>query len=259
MTHYDILGVSQDAIHAEIRGNYRRLVKQYHPDLNPSAEARELIVKITEAYEILSDPFKRQSYDWLLLGLRMPEVAPEPDEREIRRQEYIRNKRIQEQQHWEHIFQLKVKFYKVQRYFAFLFLIVALAYSYDYFFTNIRGTYPIKKIAMTRWGSCNVNLGFTSFETDGAFFHEAKTHGIEQINVHYSSLFDIPVGISADHSGYYHMNGTLHSFNNFFAYLLLILGLILAINHQYSDWSLTLGLVPFFITAFLFLLTYTSK
>jgi molecular chaperone DnaJ len=64
MTHYDILGVSNEASHAEIRSNYRSLVKQYHPDLNPSIEARELIVKITEAYEILSDPFKKQAYDW---------------------------------------------------------------------------------------------------------------------------------------------------------------------------------------------------
>ena len=60
---YDTLGVASTASHAEIRKAYRKLAVQYHPDRNPSAEARELFRTITEAYEVLNDPTRRDLYD----------------------------------------------------------------------------------------------------------------------------------------------------------------------------------------------------
>lgn len=59
--YYDILGVSRQADDAQIKRAYRRLVKKYHPDINPGAE--EQFKEITEAYEILSDGEKRKLYD----------------------------------------------------------------------------------------------------------------------------------------------------------------------------------------------------
>jgi curved DNA-binding protein len=64
--YYDVLGVSRDADKKEIRSAFRRLAREHHPDLNPNnPEAEERFKEINEAYEVLSDPEKRQKYDQL--------------------------------------------------------------------------------------------------------------------------------------------------------------------------------------------------
>ena len=63
--YYKILGVSRDAKPDEIRKAYRKLAKQYHPDVNKAADAEEKYKEINEAYEVLKDPEKRQKYDTL--------------------------------------------------------------------------------------------------------------------------------------------------------------------------------------------------
>lgn len=62
--YYEILGVRRDASAEEIRKAYRRLARKYHPDLNPGDKAAEERFKtVQEAYDVLSDPKKRQMYD----------------------------------------------------------------------------------------------------------------------------------------------------------------------------------------------------
>lgn len=62
--YYKILGVSRDASQEEIKKAFRRLARQYHPDLNPgNKEAEEKFKEINEAYACLSDPVKRANYD----------------------------------------------------------------------------------------------------------------------------------------------------------------------------------------------------
>ncbi len=63
--YYKILGVSRDAKTDDIRKAYRKLAKQYHPDVNKDAGAEEKYKEINEAYEVLKDPDKRQKYDTL--------------------------------------------------------------------------------------------------------------------------------------------------------------------------------------------------
>ena len=61
--HYAALGVRKDAPPEEIKRAYRRLARQLHPDVNPDAQTQERFKEVTAAYEVLSDPSKRQLYD----------------------------------------------------------------------------------------------------------------------------------------------------------------------------------------------------
>lgn len=60
---YEVLGVSPDASQDEIKAAYRRLAKQYHPDVNPTTEASSRMSEINHAYDMLCDPAKRSAYD----------------------------------------------------------------------------------------------------------------------------------------------------------------------------------------------------
>ena len=61
--YYGTLGVAQNASDDEIKKAYRKLARQLHPDVNPDPDAQERFKQVTAAYEVLSDPQKRQVVD----------------------------------------------------------------------------------------------------------------------------------------------------------------------------------------------------
>lgn len=61
--YYDLLNVSRDASPETLKRAYRRLARQYHPDVNKEPGAEERFKEIGRAYEVLSDPEKRSRYD----------------------------------------------------------------------------------------------------------------------------------------------------------------------------------------------------
>jgi DnaJ-class molecular chaperone len=64
--YYEVLGVSRTATEGDIKKAYRKLARKYHPDVNPENKtAEEKFKEVREAYDVLSDPEKRQRYDQL--------------------------------------------------------------------------------------------------------------------------------------------------------------------------------------------------
>jgi curved DNA-binding protein len=60
---YETLEVSENASADEIKKAYRKLARKYHPDVNKDPKAEEKFKEINAAYEVLSDPQKKQQYD----------------------------------------------------------------------------------------------------------------------------------------------------------------------------------------------------
>ena len=64
MSYYKVLGIEESADQSRIKKSFRKLSREFHPDLNPdNPEAEEQFKKINEAYSTLSDPSKRATYD----------------------------------------------------------------------------------------------------------------------------------------------------------------------------------------------------
>ena len=61
--HYQVLGLERDATDEQIKKAYRKLARELHPDLNKEADAEERFKLVTHAYEVLSDPQSRATYD----------------------------------------------------------------------------------------------------------------------------------------------------------------------------------------------------
>jgi molecular chaperone DnaJ len=61
--YYEVLGVARNASDDDIKKAFRRLARQYHPDVNRDKDAEARFKEVNEAYEVLSDPQKRQMYD----------------------------------------------------------------------------------------------------------------------------------------------------------------------------------------------------
>ena len=80
---YQILGVARDASQDEIQRAYRKLARQYHPDINTDPAAEERFKDLSEAYDVLSDPQTRQRYD--AFGADFRQVPPDVDPEAFRR------------------------------------------------------------------------------------------------------------------------------------------------------------------------------
>jgi hypothetical protein len=85
-THYEILGVKKAATQNEIRTAYRQLVLKHHPDRSKDPKSTDIFIRVTEAYEILSDPQRRKNYD-AILAMEAARAQERPQE-QVRTAQY---------------------------------------------------------------------------------------------------------------------------------------------------------------------------
>ncbi len=89
--YYDVLGITKDANQVEIKQAYRNKAKAYHPDINPSLDAQNKMKQINVAYDTLSDPIKKEQYDF---SLSNPHININPNYGSGFNQEYQFNEAV---------------------------------------------------------------------------------------------------------------------------------------------------------------------
>ena len=77
--YYSVLGVDRNASDEEIRRAYRKLARKYHPDVSKEEDAEKRFKQVSEAYEVLRDPEKRERYDRLGPNWKAGEQVPPQD------------------------------------------------------------------------------------------------------------------------------------------------------------------------------------
>jgi hypothetical protein len=129
MSPYQVLGVPPDATEEQIKTAYRKLVKEYHPDRNKSEAAKVIIVRVNEAYEILSDPERKARYG---RETYQPDLrTAEEREYEAKKAEYYRKRREREKREYEEMLVRDVRKFKYMRALAFPLLFVSLVLITD--------------------------------------------------------------------------------------------------------------------------------
>ncbi len=115
-SHYETLGVAKNATHEEIKAAFRKLARQYHPDINKEPDAESKFKAITAANEILSDPQKRREYDAQQQGGFTTQFATHPHARRVQRHNTPASLRVE--LNWSEIFQNTRKKFSYQRVFG---------------------------------------------------------------------------------------------------------------------------------------------
>ncbi len=91
-SYYEVLGVESSANDEAIRKSYRKLVLRFHPDRNPDPVATDQFIRVTQAYEVLSDRARRAEYDRLQsLNEELRRSKVRPTQREPREPQPTRN------------------------------------------------------------------------------------------------------------------------------------------------------------------------
>jgi curved DNA-binding protein CbpA len=136
MNYYEILGVTTSATLNEIKIAFRRLAMQYHPDVNPSPDAKQTFQLIYIAYEVLSDGHKRNIYNQRLAG-HNEDVNREEQIREWRKKAQREARQAEEVRYAEYEKKLHIKLRNRTLSLIMVFLLMLLAFMSIQFGLNL--------------------------------------------------------------------------------------------------------------------------
>lgn len=244
MNHYEALEVYSTATHGQIKSAYRKLVKRFHPDINPEPAAADKMILINEAYEVLSDATTRNLYDLFLQGVPVKTVLEETTPEQKYRAAYIRNRIRKQRERMEQQFRYKQRFYKYFRVSNMVFFSLSLLLTFDYYYSSSEHTYATEQVIQTRYETKILirNGGFIT--TDWSFYREFITSTSQNVTIRYTSILDLPQKIRTinGHKEYF-IHGTIYSFRNAFSVIIFIFSLVVIGNKRYTDFRLSCGLI----------------
>ncbi|NQZ75450.1 MAG: J domain-containing protein [Ekhidna sp.] len=254
MNHYEVLEVNSAVSQAEIKASYRRLVKRYHPDINPDESAARKMVLINEAYEVLSNVTSRNLYDLFLSGVPVKTDIEKSRPEQRYREEYKARRVKEEREKIIFLVKLKSRFYVYLRHVNLLFFIIGFLFTIDYYFQIDQREETIEEIGTTRFQTGLATKEGTRVTCSRSLFNDYKNLNTELVNVRYSLFFKVPAKIQMVGSeNIYPINNSIYVFRNAFSIIILIFSGVVLKHREYTDFRLSCGLVPGFLILFLVL------
>jgi len=249
MNPYEVLGVPFNAGQAEIKSAYRKLVKQFHPDVNKQQnEVR--IRELNEAYDILSDPVRKDAYDGRNTTFT---IEYEEDPRDVYRREYIARKREEGRRRKAEYNRMVRTTYKALRYVSFFAFIFSSLIAIDSYLPPYEYHEVADKGWQERMGRRRSDL--VSFMQTRHFII-AVPHDIhidydyyatdkQMLTITVSPIFRIPSTVSVENKGKRYsgdIKQTIFSDNGGLHYIMLLTSLFVVLRKDYSNFNLSVAM-----------------
>ncbi len=259
MNHYEILEISSDAMPAQIKSAYRKLVKRYHPDINPDPAAASKMILINEAYEVLSEPATRTLYDLYLQGVPVKTVIEETTPEQKYRAEYIRNKIRKEREQMERLFRVKQRFYCRFRVANMLFFGFSVLLTFDYYYSFNESTFMVDDVLQGTYETYIVITNGSKIATNRSFYYDYWESNSLDVAIRFTSILQRPQKVRAENSdNAYFIHGTIYSFRNAFSVIMLFFSMIVVANKRYTDFRLSSGLLAAMCCLYILLMLTTG-
>jgi hypothetical protein len=241
MDYYEILGVSRNASPTDIRNAYRKLVKLYHPDKNSSAEAKNAILLINEAYEVLSDPDKKQQYDHPSYSFVVNDVKE--DQRQAQRRESYRRWQEAERIKREEFEGYKRDVFTQFKKYNVVLLIWGLVMVFDEFVIPpqiVEEKVLVSKFVRAssgRRGSQTVHVAKTESYVMSIPQLAVKRSGDGKLKIEASRVLDIPLQVSTPDGTTYEVSRNIYAFLAPMPLMLLVFAALIYIVKEPNNWA----------------------
>jgi len=237
MDPYQVLGVSRDASTNEIRKAYLVLIKQYHPDINATADAIRMTAVINGAYETLTDPEKRSSYDKRIFAVDLTDLEEDPVEVSERAIKVKNSEQAREKA--EKNAERQAKLYQLGRMLCYPIVVFCVVVIIDYYL-------PVHtEVDTPVYGSLGVIDSYVK-TTQYEFrvpdhFHSAYDYEADKkkdLYIEFTPIFETFTRVGVDEGEYvvmYDVPGSIYSFIFFpVPYILLALSIAFIRNREYT-------------------------